>query len=171
MLYGIHLFGYYTFKITTHLPGAYELTSQIFPKVHSYGMLHHSWSWRWLGTDPRRYISRVKNNIYTKCVDDWSNSIQNSVVVSLVVKSRSYGTNSYLHISRKQIRRSQNEFRTSCYVLRVETGGHQCPLLITWFNFNPSMDKELHPLQRVGWNYLSIPKLQRLHRWSLGMDK
>ena len=21
------------------------------------------------------------------------------------------------------------------------------------------------------WNYLSIPKLQRLHRWSLGMDK
>ena len=23
----------------------------------------------------------------------------------------------------------------------------------------------------MGWNYLSIPKLQRLHRWSLGMDK
>ena len=23
----------------------------------------------------------------------------------------------------------------------------------------------------VRWNYLSIPKLQRLHRWSLGMDK
>ena len=22
----------------------------------------------------------------------------------------------------------------------------------------------------MGWNYLSIPKLQRLHRWSLGMD-
>ena len=22
-----------------------------------------------------------------------------------------------------------------------------------------------------GWNYLSIPRLQRLHRWSLGMDK
>ena len=28
-----------------------------------------------------------------------------------------------------------------------------------------------HPLHTVGWNYLSIPKLQRLHRWSLGMDK
>ena len=25
--------------------------------------------------------------------------------------------------------------------------------------------------KNVGWNYLSIPKLQRLHRWSLGMDK
>ena len=23
----------------------------------------------------------------------------------------------------------------------------------------------------MGWNYLSIPKLQWLHRWSLGMDK
>ena len=23
----------------------------------------------------------------------------------------------------------------------------------------------------MGWNYLSIPKLQQLHRWSLGMDK
>ena len=23
----------------------------------------------------------------------------------------------------------------------------------------------------MGWNYLFIPKLQRLHRWSLGMDK
>ena len=23
----------------------------------------------------------------------------------------------------------------------------------------------------MGWNYFSIPKLQRLHRWSLGMDK
>ena len=23
----------------------------------------------------------------------------------------------------------------------------------------------------MGWNYLSMPKLQRLHRWSLGIDK
>ena len=29
----------------------------------------------------------------------------------------------------------------------------------------------LHAQKSVGWNYLSIPKLQRLHRWSLGMDK
>ena len=26
-------------------------------------------------------------------------------------------------------------------------------------------------MQSVGWNYLSIPKLQRLHRWSLGNNK
>ena len=36
---------------------------------------------------------------------------------------------------------------------------------------NPSMTKYLHPLQIVGWNYLSIPKRQRLYRWSLGMDE
>ena len=34
-----------------------------------------------------------------------------------------------------------------------------------------SMDKWLHPLLSMGWSYISIPKLQRLHRWSLGMDK
>ena len=35
----------------------------------------------------------------------------------------------------------------------------------------PSMDKYLHPLESMGWNYLPISQLQRLHRWSLGMDK
>ena len=34
---------------------------------------------------------------------------------------------------------------------------------------NPSMDNWSHAQQSVGWNYLSISKLQRLHHWSLGM--
>ena len=46
----------------------------------------------------------------------------------------------------------------------------QWPLLLTWFNLNPSTDKKLHPLQYLGWNHWSIPKLQRCNRWSLGMD-
>ena len=29
-----------------------------------------------------------------------------------------------------------------------------------------NMDRQLHPLQNMGWNYLSIPKLQRLYRES-----
>ena len=33
------------------------------------------------------------------------------------------------------------------------------------------MNKQWYPLYCVVWNYLSIPKLQRLHRWSLGMEK
>ena len=33
------------------------------------------------------------------------------------------------------------------------------------------MDKSLHPLYSVGWNYLSIPKLQWYSCWSLAMDK
>ena len=44
------------------------------------------------------------------------------------------------------------------------------PLLLTWFNFNSSMDSNFIPGKSVGWNYLSIPKLPRLHRWSLLMD-
>ena len=43
--------------------------------------------------------------------------------------------------------------------------------LLTWPNFYLSMDKKSYPLLCVGWNHLSIPKLHRLHRWSLGMDK
>ena len=35
------------------------------------------------------------------------------------------------------------------------------PLLLTWFNFNPSMDKPLHQLYSVEWNYLSIHKLRQ----------
>ena len=38
-------------------------------------------------------------------------------------------------------------------------------------NFDESMDKYLHLLQIVGWNHLSIPKLQQLHHWSLKIDK
>ena len=37
----------------------------------------------------------------------------------------------------------------------------QCILLLTWFDLNPSMNKKSH----------AHPKLQRLHRWNLGMDK
>ena len=46
---------------------------------------------------------------------------------------------------------------------------HMWPLLLTWLN--PNIDKWSHAQKSVGWNYLSIPKLQWLHHWSLGMDK
>ena len=38
------------------------------------------------------------------------------------------------------------------------------PILRTWIKLNPSMDELSHPLLSVGWNYLSVPKLN-------GMDK
>ena len=41
---------------------------------------------------------------------------------------------------------------------------HQGPLLLKWINFNPSTDKYSHSHESVGWNSLSILKLQRLHR-------
>ena len=36
-------------------------------------------------------------------------------------------------------------------------------------HFNPSMDTLSHTQLSVEWNNLSIPKLQRLYRWSLGV--
>ena len=41
----------------------------------------------------------------------------------------------------------------------------------TLINFKTGMDKNLHPLWSVDWNYLSIPKLQRCSCWSVGMKK
>ena len=40
-----------------------------------------------------------------------------------------------------------------------------------WLNFNSSMNKQLHGKWNVESNYVSIPKLQLLHRSSFGMDK
>ena len=49
---------------------------------------------------------------------------------------------------------------------------HNLPLLLTWIGFKSSMDKQSsHAQYSVGLYYLSIPKLQQLHCWSLGMDK
>ena len=38
---------------------------------------------------------------------------------------------------------------------------HLGPLLLTWINFNHSMDKLSHAQWSVEWNYLSISKLQQ----------
>ena len=45
------------------------------------------------------------------------------------------------------------------YVVIASTQKYLLPLLLIWINFNPNMDKQLHPLQSVGWNYLSIPHI------------
>ena len=56
--------------------------------------------------------------------------------------------------------RSANTDRTACR-----------GLLFTWINCVRSMNKYLHAQQSAEWNYLSISKVKRLQRWSLGMDK
>ena len=59
----------------------------------------------------------------------------------------------------------------SLYILQIEIVKFPGPLFRTWINFNPNIDKQLHPLQCVWRNYLSIPKLQWCNHWSFGMDK
>ena len=34
----------------------------------------------------------------------------------------------------------------------------QGPILLTWLSVNPSMDKKLHSLWKMEWNYFYIPK-------------
>ena len=34
------------------------------------------------------------------------------------------------------------------------------PLLLTWINFNPGMNKKSRTEQNMGWTYLCIPMLQ-----------
>ena len=45
------------------------------------------------------------------------------------------------------------------------------PHLPTRNNIKSIMDKYSRAQQSVGWNYLSIPKFQRSHRWSFRKDK
>ena len=44
-------------------------------------------------------------------------------------------------------------------------------LSLTWFNFDPDMEKSPHNHSTLRWNYLSIHKLQLYTRWNLGINK
>ena len=43
--------------------------------------------------------------------------------------------------------------------------------ILTWINFLSQHKQVITCPEGVGWNNSSIPKLQRLHRWRLLMDK
>ena len=44
-------------------------------------------------------------------------------------------------------------------------------LLLTWIDLNPSLDKQSYQLYNVEWNRIYIHRLQRLYRWTLGIDE
>ena len=89
----------------------------------------------------------------------------------------------YLFVSQKKLLNKQSSCRwvrmpahsydvTAIFIMnKVRVLVHQAHCLRTWNNLNPSMDNESHAQYSVGWNYLPTPKLQRLYRWSLRMDK
>ena len=66
---------------------------------------------------------------------------------------------------------SETEWSHLNITIPVSTMPSIANLSLLCFNLNPSRDKWLHLLWSVGWNDLSIPELQRLHHWSLKMDK
>ena len=57
---------------------------------------------------------------------------------------------------------TQDAMASADLVLTYSTHNIMGLLLLTWTDFNPSMGKSLHPFKRMGWNYLSISKLQQL---------
>ena len=61
--------------------------------------------------------------------------------------------------------------RTDAYAQTTSLAAIRQTTIFDRVYFIPSMDKLSHAQQGVGWNNLSIPKLQPLHRWSLGMNK
>ena len=50
------------------------------------------------------------------------------------------------------------------YVRQSDKG----PFLLGYMNFNPSINKQLHPLKSAGWNYLSIPKISTVGPLNFG---
>ena len=74
----------------------------------------------------------------------------------------------WIHYERLHNHNKAKHNKTVCIFLGIycNTLG---PLLLTWINFNSSMDKQLHALYSVKGNYSSIPKLQQFHHtlnWS-----
>ena len=64
---------------------------------------------------------------------------------------------------------------TDCYLTKswwlAQSSRSASQMNTLLFTCSQHTDKQLHPLQNVGWNYLSISKFQRCSGGSLGMDK
>ena len=67
---------------------------------------------------------------------------------------------------------SENRRRNMQLLKRTLSHSMPGPFLLAWTNLNPRMEKSshIHSLYSMGWDSLFILKLQRLYRWSLGMD-
>ena len=91
-------------------------------------------------------VSRVLS--WETLVTDWTKSTWNAKFNSRKnkIKNTAYMTENYsLH-------------RVFCNQVKEILEG---PFLLRWINFNPSMDKFSQAQYSLGWNNISIPKLQR----------
>ena len=116
---------------------------------------------------------------FVKLAIDWQNCILDSLTISSCTKHNHVK----LTISRKRCQLIQDNPVTKVGMFTLsQTDGHWgnrmkgmqqilTILALIWFNYNPYMDKQSRAQLSIRRNYLSIPKAQRLHRWSLGMDK
>ena len=91
----------------------------------------------------------------------WSNNyiyLDNPFEISLKMKSRITAFGHNLHLGRH----IHHGYRALFSILGLS--------FLTLFIINPSMDKKLHTLWNMTWNYLYIPRLQWYNQWDLGRD-
>ena len=148
-------------------------------------MIIHLHIWQWL---PRKITIRLHVNIIPRLNDIWRvwkhyRFFLYPVVLSPI--SLRLHANIYLsvisNIRNKRTQYSVRGLSVWFYIVNLRLPCHQAlvspyPLLLTCIYFNPSMDIYNTHMpsdywDKVGQNYLSLPDLQRLHRWSLGMIK
>ena len=68
-----------------------------------------------------------------------------------------------------------NAYQYPQNISKISRPRQQSSLLLIWINFNPSMDKQLHPYKMLARNYLSIQWISNFMQtfyngWILGMD-
>ena len=131
-----------------------------------------------LSNAPNEYVMHVPTDDFEwcsqKCIKDTNLGIWTNIVLRIFesVCRYTYLSFSYDLLHPADLRRPiYHPLWRAMGCLLSFHGRRQAPLLSTLINFNPSIDKSLHPLQSAWCNYLSIPKLQQCNRRRLGMDK
>ena len=110
--------------------------------------------WHRQQTDMCGYIGHIKEQIFSKYIDDWYNSIQNPVANPILrtyklLKTEFHMELSLTRVKHRQITRPLSIFRTSSHMLRIETDSHQTPKLeasqrTCLFGDTDAIDDELH---------------------------
>ena len=150
--------------------------------VNEHTMTKSMWTFRW-----EKHISVTGNILISICCDlsrkwdimlrvSWtvkSISMPHHLLIPWCIATDDTGSNSrraWDCYSRRQVCTKLVGFRHATMVSYFGPITYAKPEYFDfWINFNASMDKKSQ--QSVGWNYLSIPKRQRLHHFSLELDR
>ena len=78
-------------------------------KKNILNMYGHGANWDRQQTDLSGYISHIKENMYSKCIDDWHNSIQNSVANPILRTYKLFKTEFQMEPYLTHVKQSSNQ--------------------------------------------------------------